>query len=216
MNGLLVGFTTSLPLLIIVGPIALMIVDTGLTDGVRRGWPAPLGVVGVDLMYGSVAAAAGLGLQRVLGAHQVAIGVAGGITLLALAVHLMRHVRDSAPTSAAVVTATGPAGFPEPSRNAGGAHRAPVSLAARFAALCAINPLTLVAFATLAVSAGTNLGPGWVVGIVSASLLVHGGFLVVGDTLGRVLTPTLIHRGRILGCASVAALGLHTLIGVAG
>ena len=87
-------------------------------------------------------------------------------------------------------------------------------LAARFAGLCAINPLTLVAFASLAVSAGANIGPGWVVGIVCASLLVHGGFLVLGDTLGRVLTPALIHRGRLLGCLGVAALGVHTMLGV--
>ncbi|MGB3159144.1 MAG: hypothetical protein WBB09_16320, partial [Candidatus Microthrix parvicella] len=92
--------------------------------------------------------------------------------------------------------------------------RAPAGLAARFAGLCAINPLTLVAFASLAVSAGANIGPGWVVGIVCASLLVHGGFLVLGDTLGRVLTPALIHRGRLLGCLGVAALGVHTMLGV--
>ena len=107
MNGLIVGFTSSLPLLLIVGPVSLMVLDTGLTTGVRGGWPAPLGV------------------------------------------------------------------------------------------------------------AGAALGPGWVLGIVSASVLVHGGFLVLGDALGRVLTPQLIHRGRMLGCLGVAVLGIHTLLGVA-
>ena len=53
MNGLIVGFTSSLPLLLIVGPVSLMVLDTGLTTGVRGGWPAPLGVAGVDLAYAS-------------------------------------------------------------------------------------------------------------------------------------------------------------------
>mgnify|MGYP003513451922 CR=1 FL=1 len=49
MNGLIVGFTSSLPLLLIVGPIALMIVDTGpmawrCSPNARC---SPLGCVGV-------------------------------------------------------------------------------------------------------------------------------------------------------------------------
>jgi len=115
-------------------------------------------------------------------------------------------VGSSGPLTTPSASAAGRADAPRP---------APVGLAARFAALCAINPLTLVAFATLAMSAGAALGPGWVLGIVSASVLVHGGFLVLGDALGRVLTPQLIHRGRMLGCLGVAVLGIHTLLGVA-
>ena len=99
MNGLVVGFTTSLPLLMIIGPIALMVVDIGLTDGVRRGWPAPLGIATVDLLYGSVAATAGLGLQRLLGTHRSAIGVVGGLTLLVLAAHLLVHARSTQPSA---------------------------------------------------------------------------------------------------------------------
>ncbi|MBP9832813.1 MAG: hypothetical protein KBC93_00810 [Candidatus Microthrix sp.] len=211
MNGLVVGFTTSLPLLMIIGPIALMVVDIGLTDGVRRGWPAPLGIATVDLLYGSVAATAGLGLQRLLGTHRSAIGVVGGLTLLVLAAHLLVHARSTQPSCTATASTDSGTAPRHPQAATG---RAPAGLAARFAGLCAINPLTLVAFASLAVSAGANIGPGWVVGIVCASLLVHGGFLVLGDTLGRVLTPALIHRGRLLGCLGVAALGVHTMLGV--
>ncbi|MBK7164664.1 MAG: hypothetical protein IPH81_05085 [Candidatus Microthrix sp.] len=240
MNGLIVGFTSSLPLLLIVGPVSLMVLDTGLTTGVRGGWPAPLGVAGVDLAYASATAAAGLGLQRLLNEHQQALGWGGGLALMVLAAYLLIHARsqrggadsvgptDSAPAPMAVqvpvpvpvpvpVGSSGP--LPTPSASAAGRadapRPAPVGLAARFAALCAINPLTLVAFATLAMSAGAALGPGWVLGIVSASVLVHGGFLVLGDALGRVLTPQLIHRGRMLGCLGVAVLGIHTLLGVA-
>lgn len=215
MNGLLVGFTSSLPLLLIVGPVSLMVLDTGLSSGVRGGWPAPLGVASVDLAYASAVAAAGLGLQRLLTEHEQALGWGGGLALLVLAVYLLVHAR-----SQQVVTddvdPTDPALAPIAAGRAGAPHPAPAGLAARFAALCAINPLTLVAFATLALSAGSALGPGWVLGIVSASVLVHGGFLVLGDALGRVLTPQLIHRGRMLGCLGVAALGAHTLLGVAG
>ena len=85
MNGLLVGFTSSLPLLLIVGPVSLMVLDTGLTTGVRGGWPAPLGVAGVDLAYASATAAAGLGLQRLLNEHQEALGWGGGLALMILA-----------------------------------------------------------------------------------------------------------------------------------
>ncbi len=242
MNGLLVGFTSSLPLLLIVGPVSLMVLDTGLSSGVRGGWPAPLGVASVDLAYASATAAAGLGLQRLLTEHEQALGWGGGLALLVLAAYLLVHARsqrsapgdvepsdltDPAPApmamsvAVATATATGSSGpisaDATPSDGRAAAPRpAPAGLAARFAALCAINPLTLVAFATLAVSAGGALGPGWVLGIVSASVLVHGGFLVLGDALGRVLTPQLIHRGRMLGCLGVAALGAHTLLGVAG
>ena len=215
MNGLLVGFTSSLPLLLIVGPVSLMVLDTGLSSGVRGGWPAPLGVASVDLAYASAVAAAGLGLQRLLTEHEQALGWGGGLALLVLAVYLLVHAR-----SQRVVTddvdPTDPALAAIAAGRLGATRPAPAGLAARFAALCAINPLTLVAFATLALSAGNALGPGWVLGIVSASVLVHGGFLVLGDALGRVLTPQLIHRGRMLGCLGVAALGAHTLLGVAG
>ena len=228
MNGLLVGFTSSLPLLLIVGPISLMVLDTGLTTGVRGGWPAPLGVASVDLVYASATAAAGLGLQRLLSEHEQALGWGGGLALMTLAAYLLIHARSqqggagvAERADLAPVSVCSPASNDVTADAIGHARSltprpAPVGLAARFAALCAINPLTLVAFATLAVSAGTSLGTGWVVGIVSASVLVHGGFLVLGDALGRVLTPRLIHRGRMLGCLGVAALGVHTLLGVAG
>ncbi|MEZ5381702.1 MAG: LysE family transporter [Microthrixaceae bacterium] len=204
MNGLIVGFTSSLPLLLIVGPMALMIVDTGLTSGVRAGWPAPVGVATVDLAYASLTAAAGVGLQRALGEHRQAMGWLGGAALLGLAAYLLMQAQGQRRQPAT-----------HPARPTHVAHTAPIGLAARFAALCAINPLTLMAFGSLAVSAGANLGPGWVVGIVAASLLVHGSYLVLGGAMGRVLTPALVHRGRLLGSVGVAALGVHTLVGVA-
>ncbi|MBK9558225.1 MAG: LysE family transporter [Candidatus Microthrix sp.] len=94
MNGLIVGFTSSLPLLLIVGPVSLMVLDTGLTTGVRGGWPAPLGVAGVDLAYASATAAAGLGLQRLLNEHQQALGWGGGLALMVLAAYLLTHARS--------------------------------------------------------------------------------------------------------------------------
>ncbi|MFZ1438948.1 MAG: LysE family transporter, partial [Candidatus Microthrix subdominans] len=157
MNGLIVGFTSSLPLLLIVGPVSLMVLDTGLTTGVRGGWPAPLGVAGVDLAYASATAAAGLGLQRLLNEHQQALGWGGGLALMVLAAYLLTHARsqrggadsvgptDSAPAPMAVqvpvpvpvpMGSSGP--LPTPSAIAAGRadapRPAPVGLAARFAA----------------------------------------------------------------------------------
>lgn len=197
MNSFAVGFGTSLPLLLTVGPIAVMLFEHALVTGARRSIPAGLAVAGVDLVWGGVALVAGTALQRLLSGQMSLLNTIAGLVLLGLAVDMGLKVWRS--TS----RVDGHGNAPTP--------QSPLRVARRFAAVCAFNPLTVLAFVTLALTAGRALSPMWVAGIAAASLMVHGGWVLLGGGLGRALPPRAVLALRIGGVASVAFLGLSHL-----
>ncbi|MHB1139430.1 MAG: LysE family transporter, partial [Microthrixaceae bacterium] len=110
LGGLLVG----LPLMLAVGPIAVLLLDQGLERGVRAATPAALGVASADLSFSAVAAVAGASAATALRPITPWLSL-GAVALLAgLAVRMFRtsiaelRVRRAVPAaSAPVLAATG-------------------------------------------------------------------------------------------------------------
>ena len=63
--GVLAGLSVAMP----VGPVGVLLLRTGLVDGVRVAVAAACGIATVDLAYAVVAVAVGAPVSRVLGEH---------------------------------------------------------------------------------------------------------------------------------------------------
>lgn len=55
LSNIFLGFTIGIPLMLIAGPVSMMLLDRGLTQGVRGVAPAVVGVAGADLFVTVVA-----------------------------------------------------------------------------------------------------------------------------------------------------------------
>ncbi len=238
----LVGLATGLPVMIVVGPIALLLVQEGMERGLRGGGPAVAGVASVDLLFSAVASFAGAGAVRALEP------VAGWLELLAtgvlgvLAVGIWRSARAdlrgdergavSEPAFATDLVSSdlmfesaGPeelrmqevpaaAMALSPRLLAGWSIPASARRASRFFAATALNPMTIVVFTSLVVSGRDGVGtPGWVIGMTIASVLVGVTFVTVGHGLGAVLDEVATARLRMGGAVLVAAMALWFALG---
>ncbi|CAN5529644.1 hypothetical protein BH10ACT3_BH10ACT3_06290 [soil metagenome] len=86
VNGLLIGF----PLMLAVGPIAILLLDQGLSRGARAAIPASLGVASADLTFSVLAAVAGTSIAIFLAPITSWLSLAAVALLLVLAVRLFR------------------------------------------------------------------------------------------------------------------------------
>jgi threonine/homoserine/homoserine lactone efflux protein len=127
VSGLIAGWGVAVPL----GAIGVLLVDLGMRTGFRRAAPAAAAVASADLLYAAVAAAAGSAAASLLEPHEHALKLIAAGVLAAVAVLSLRSVRRR-------TRAAGAAAVPPPGR-----------LYARFLALTAINPTTVVYFAAL-------------------------------------------------------------------
>jgi len=129
--GVLAGLSVAMP----VGPVGVLLLRTGLVDGVRVAIGAACGVATVDLAYAVLAVAVGTPVSRVVGEHAglvrwlsagvlVTVGTVGVVTA-------SRASRESVPSAPVAPSAS----------------RAYL----RFVGLTAVNPLTAVTFTTIAV-----------------------------------------------------------------
>src|SRR4051812_40043562 len=163
--GALAGLAVAMP----VGPVGVLLLREGVLRGTRVAAGAAAGIATVDLAYAAVAVVLGGSVSRALAVHEDALrGASAGVLLVvgALGVHSWWRARRRPAASADDVAP------------AGGAAAA----YARFVGLTAVNPLTALTFATVAVglaarlggTGGTPAGPGsvaaFVVGAGVASL----------------------------------------------
>jgi len=125
ISGLIAGWGVAIPL----GAIGVLLVDLGMRAGFRRTAPAASAVASADLLYAGVAALAGSVVASVLEPHEHAIKLIAAGVLAAVAVMSLRGLRRRTAARAEVPP---------------GHH-----LYARFLALTAINPTTVVYFAAL-------------------------------------------------------------------
>ncbi len=194
--GVLAGLAVAVP----VGPVGLLLLRSGLVDGVRVAVGAACGVATVDLAYAVVAVLVGTPVSRALGAHADVVRAGSAAVLVAVgAVGLVATLR-SAHRPPPEPVPTGPA--------------SPVRAYLRFVALTAVNPLTAVTFTTVAVALAVGVaGPGSVVAFV-----VGAGLASLGWQLTLALSSGFL--GRQLGVrarawVSVAGAGAVVLAGVA-
>lgn len=86
VRGLAAGFALAAP----IGPVAMLCIRRALARGRLQGFAAGLGAAVADMMFGAIA---GLGLTVVstfIIAHEVAIGLIGGIIVLAVGLFTYR------------------------------------------------------------------------------------------------------------------------------
>lgn len=194
--GVLAGLAVAMP----VGPVGVLLLRTGLVDGVRVAVGAACGIATVDLAYAVVAVAVGAPVSRVLDEHAALVRGIGAVVLVVVgAVGLVASVR----AARRPLAETGPSAGPSP-----------LVAYVRFVGLTAINPLTALTFTTVAVGlalgvAGTTSVVAFVVGAGVASL-VWQLLLAVGS---GVFGQRLPQRARVV--VSVVGAGAVVLAGIA-
>lgn len=204
-----IGLVMGLPMMIVVGPISVLLLDQGLERGVRGAAPAAVGVAGADLTLATLAALGGSSLTGSLGPFTPVLTLIAVVVLLVIAAGMGRsalvELRSASersrigadradrepelhrlPALAPVgATARGGAasGAPSPSegRTTGSAFARLVGprLAAAFYGVTLVNPLTLVLFASVVVAGGRGVG-------------------TIGWALGMALSSLLAHGGFVV------------------
>ena len=236
LSNLLIGLTIGLPVMLAVGPIAVLLLDQGLERGIRIGAPAVAGVAAADLTLSIVSATAGATVSSVLSPWTTWLTSAAVAVLVWLAWDLGRSAwaelgdarRVAVPGECSELVGAGAPGVrmaapgdgavalePAPRSESGLLDLNGMRLVGAFYGLTLVNPLTVVLFASVVVAGGAGVGTaGWAIGMALASLLAHGSFLVVGGLLGKGLGPVATARLRLGAALFMAALALHFLAGI--
>lgn len=170
--GALAGYAIAIP----VGAIAVLIIHTGLTQGLRAGFAAGAGAATADLIYASIAALAGLWVSSIIGPFETPLRIVGGAILIAFGVRglwLLRSARETVDASAVLQEARRPH------------HRTYLAMLG----LTLLNPATVVYFSALIVGlpflgdAGDRLAFAAAAGL--ASLSWQWLLAIFGAALGR-------------------------------
>ncbi|WP_421735177.1 LysE family transporter [Cellulomonas sp.] len=198
--GVLAGLSVAMP----VGPVGVLLLRTGLVDGVRVAVAAACGIATVDLAYAVVAVAVGAPVSRVLGEHAALVRGAGAVVLVLVGTGgLVASVRAARRPLVEIPSSAGTS--------------SPLSAYVRFVGLTAVNPLTAVTFTTVAVglAAGVDRAASVVVFVLGAGVasLVWQLLLAVGSGL---LGPRVPVRARVavsvLGALAVVLAGVALVV----
>jgi arginine exporter protein ArgO len=198
VEGILAGYGIAIP----VGPIAVLLVDTGIRRGFGVAAAAALGAATADLIWATVAALAGLAVAGALEPWADTVRIASGCVLLGLAgyrfVELARAKGTGTPNRIV-------------QRGLGASY-------VTFLGLTLLNPATVAYFAALILS----LAPGTASGVGGKFLFVAGAFAasaswqlllaVVSSGLHRRLSERARLLTAVLGNAVIVALALRLLI----
>lgn len=191
---LLTGLTIGFVIAVQFGAVSLLVVETAVIRGPRAGVAAGMGVATADLLFAAVAVAAGGAAGSLLASHETELRLLGALALAAFAVAGL--VRPPEPGPERDVSASG--------------HYA------RFLAITAANPLTIVSFAVVA--APLSLGGGapavaFVAGVGLASAAWHLVLTLATGHGGRWLTPRVRRGLAIGGRLGVLAIAAHLALG---
>jgi threonine/homoserine/homoserine lactone efflux protein len=191
---LLTGLTIGLVIAMQFGAVSLLLVETAIVRGPRAGLAGGMGVATADLAFAALAVAAGGAAGTVLATHGSEIRWVGAAALAAVAI--------------AGLLRGGSAAEPE--------DAAPAGHYARFLAITAANPLTIVSFA--AVAAPLSLSGGvaavaFVAGVGLASAAWHVVLTLAAGHGGRLLGPRVRCGLGVVGRIGVLAIAAHLVLG---
>ena len=196
--GLVAGFAIAVP----VGAIAILIIHTGLTRGIRAGLAAAAGAATADGIYATLAAIAGAGASALVGPFIAPLRVAGGLVLIALGVRGLWQMRS--PRSL---------GEPEVIAAAAPAHRRTYL---ELLGLTLLNPATVVYFAALTVGlpvlTDTAQRLAFAAAAFAASITWLCGLAVFGAALGRGAGQRIRQPTALIGNLIVIGLGVVILL----
>lgn len=184
LTGVVAGYGIAVP----VGAIGILIIETGMRRGFRKGFAAGAGAATADVVYAAAAVIGGAGIVAAVGSVGPFLRLGGGVLLAAMAVvGLWRTLRDR-PAAKKV-------------RPEGGM----LGVYAAFLGLTLVNPATVVYFAAVVVG----------LGVASGMTLLEGAAFVLGAGLASLSWQTLLAwfgsaaRGRV-------SEATRRLIGVVG
>jgi threonine/homoserine/homoserine lactone efflux protein len=207
-DALLAGLLSGGGIAVQFGAVSALLVETAISAGSRSGVAAGLGVATIDLAFAAVAVVAGGEARAVLAGHGADLRAAAAVSLAVIAVRGLRSVVrapfSSDPARAHTVSL---------SRRRG-------SLAApyvRFLALTAINPLTIVYFASVAASlslAGVSARLAFVIGVGVASGIWHVLLTLAAGHAGRRMTPAMQRLVAIGGRLVVFGMAVRFALAV--
>jgi threonine/homoserine/homoserine lactone efflux protein len=201
---LLTGLTIGLVIAIQVGAVSLLLVEAAVVSGPRAGVAGGLGVATADLAFAAIAVVAGGAAGAALASHQTEIRLIAASALAAVAIAgLLGTIRSGEPTRAAESV--------DPARDASAAAHY-----ARFLAITAVNPLTIVSFAAVATALsldGIATAIAFVAGVGVASTAWHVLLTLAAGHAGRWLTPRVRRWLAIAGRAGVLAIATRLALG---
>jgi threonine/homoserine/homoserine lactone efflux protein len=196
LHAVLFGITIAAP----AGPIALLLVHTGVNHHLGAALRAAVGVAAADLTYAMLAFTLGAALTSALNAYRMTLQLCSSGLLLALGMWLAyRALLRPAPE--------GPLAEPAPGM-------------LRLYLLTLANPLTIVLFVAFAGQlhatgiAQIALGA---LCLFSGSLAVQAAYAAFGSALQRWLKDAVaVRRFNVASGAAIAMFGLYGLVGALG
>ncbi len=205
----------------VIGPIAVMLLDTGIRHR-RLSLVGAAGVATADLCFATVAWVGGAGLADGLSAHRQLLTTLAALCMVGVAAKMAVGARtEHRQLALASVGSSGSAssalGSSHPSVAAGGRIDDAPALPAmfgRFFSLTIVNPVSIVAMVALVLGAGrSSRSPAWVVGVAAASFLAHGAYCVAGSVLGGALPPPVRPWLRAGGAGAVLLMATFWMFG---
>jgi threonine/homoserine/homoserine lactone efflux protein len=197
LAGIFAGYAIAVP----VGVIAVLIIETGMLGGLRRGLAAGAGAATVDLCYCTGALALGGLLSRLLSLALTPLQVLSGLVLISIGLRGLRTLVLSRRAGGLTANLNDP-------RIRGGVRQ----LYGRFIVLTALNPATVLYFVALAVGLpGLGADPlravAFTAGAAGASLSWQLFLGAVGAAAGKLLPPRVVALTRLVGQFLIIGFG---------
>jgi threonine/homoserine/homoserine lactone efflux protein len=200
LSAFLIGAAAGYAIAIPVGPIAVLIVRTGLRRGFRIAAAAGAGTATVDLIYAILAVVLGGAVTSALGAVLLPMRLAAAAALLYLAVRALQRL-----------------GRTDMALDTPGGHRSAARTYLLFIGLTLLNPATVAYFVTLAVGlpeiaqdAGSRLA--FAVGASLSSLSWQTLLAAIGAALHTRLTPRIELATALLSSAILIGFALKIAV----
>jgi threonine/homoserine/homoserine lactone efflux protein len=197
LAGIFAGYAIAVP----VGVIAVLIIETGMAGGLRRGFAAGAGAATVDLIYCVTALFIGSALSQILASALLPLQVLSGIVLISIGVRGLYGLWQG--RGGAIANLNDPR-----------VRGSVLQLYLRFIALTALNPATVLYFLALAVGLpgiGSDplLAVAFTVGAAGASLSWQLLLGAIGAAAGRLLPERAVAVTRIIGQVLIIGFGTN-------
>lgn len=199
LSGIVAGLALAVPL----GAIGVLLIQEGVTRGLRHGLPAATAVATVDILYCAVTVAAGSVASPIVGGWDPWPRIIGGSALIALGGHgLLTSWRST---------------MGEIDEQTEDSTSSPRRRFALFCGVTAINPATLVYFVALLPSFD-QIAPSpaarvaLVAGVGIASFGWQASLVTLGSYLRSMTGPSFRTRTAAIGNGVVAILGIILIV----
>lgn len=198
MEGLIAGYGIAIPL----GAVSILIVNTALDHGFRKGFAAGAGTATVDLLCAALAVFAGAAAVAIISPYSNPLRLASGLALIAMGAYGIMRCRGRARER-------------EVSRPPADGD---LSTYAKFVALTLLNPFTVAYFLALIVGRGASWSFSFadclwfVAGVAIASLSWETLLAALGALARKHLTPRFMTASILVGNGIVVLLGARIML----